>query len=504
MPQGPIIRKPWKPVPRLSSDYLPGPVTPPEQQRVGRSHDKTTLHGSVRNHTPGRQKNSALPTNYEHEAYGQANDWTVLSAPDVGSLQAGVNVAEQAQCINLRTAATDPIVDVKVHFSCENLNSSTTQEENHKALPDPKAVDRGCVEVRAASTELGDALDATLDPKNASTGSESIACSARSRSHENLVPEGTHEPVNGATLRQEACAGSSRRSLGLGPSNPIVASSSPSEAADELCTAIAHTSLSRGGSSAGSQESFYSMQSWHSAGTPLPPLPPTSYSEVPGAFPFPHENIALPDRNVPAVNTTTAASNAFKKESSWEIGSNDETGSSHGTATTAADSTTFKPRFIPGSHLLETKAAASTALDTVKVHSRRQDQCEPTRDRRREPSPLPPASTLFTPTARCERGPNWSGLSLVKRLPLTVVVKTCELLLGPPAHLLVLMLKVAARISAGEWKGWAYGYGEDGDQIPVHWDYSEGDFSDWSHDDELHDSVAHNETARRCSREERR
>jgi hypothetical protein len=47
------------------------------------------------------------------------------------------------------------------------------------------------------------------------------------------------------------------------------------------------------------------------------------------------------------------------------------------------------------------------------------------------------------------------------------------------------MLKVAAKIAAGEWRGLVFGFGEAGEQIPVQWDYySEGEFSGLSDDDD--------------------
>lgn len=59
------------------------------------------------------------------------------------------------------------------------------------------------------------------------------------------------------------------------------------------------------------------------------------------------------------------------------------------------------------------------------------------------------------------------------------------------------MLKVAARIAAGEWRGLVYGLGEGGEGIiPVQWDYYEdydyeyeydGEFSSWE-DDEDYDA----------------
>ena len=64
-------------------------------------------------------------------------------------------------------------------------------------------------------------------------------------------------------------------------------------------------------------------------------------------------------------------------------------------------------------------------------------------------------------------------------VPMVIITKTCEALLAPPAHLIALMLKVTAKLSVGEWKGNnVYGYSNRGDEIPVHWDYSEDDLSD--------------------------
>lgn len=92
-------------------------------------------------------------------------------------------------------------------------------------------------------------------------------------------------------------------------------------------------------------------------------------------------------------------------------------------------------------------------------------------------SPLPPDNDI----ARA------SGSALVESpaspdkaegLPTMIIAKTCEVLLAPPAHLIALMLKVAVKLSAGEWRGKVHGYNSDGDQIPVHWDYSEDDLSD--------------------------
>jgi hypothetical protein len=67
---------------------------------------------------------------------------------------------------------------------------------------------------------------------------------------------------------------------------------------------------------------------------------------------------------------------------------------------------------------------------------------------------------------------------------MAIISKTCDLLLGPPSHLINLMLRVAGRIAAGEWRGLVFGLGEDGARIPVQWDYSDGEFSSWGDDDD--------------------
>ncbi|KAK4161660.1 inheritance of peroxisomes protein 1-domain-containing protein [Cladorrhinum sp. PSN259] len=95
---------------------------------------------------------------------------------------------------------------------------------------------------------------------------------------------------------------------------------------------------------------------------------------------------------------------------------------------------------------------------------------------RRALSPLPSAADLFTPRQPQRQGSpkqNTSPVAALRRLPMTVIHKTYEILLSPPSHLINLMLKVAARIAAGEWRGLVFGTGEDGERIPVQWDWSD-------------------------------
>jgi hypothetical protein len=73
---------------------------------------------------------------------------------------------------------------------------------------------------------------------------------------------------------------------------------------------------------------------------------------------------------------------------------------------------------------------------------------------------------------------------------MAIIHKTIEILLSPPSHLVDLMLKVAARIAAGEWRGYIYGFSDQGERIPVRWDWSdedddgEGELGGWHADED--------------------
>ncbi|ROW01818.1 hypothetical protein VPNG_07794 [Cytospora leucostoma] len=96
-------------------------------------------------------------------------------------------------------------------------------------------------------------------------------------------------------------------------------------------------------------------------------------------------------------------------------------------------------------------------------------------------SPLPPPANLFTPRRALRRLPSTAELQnhastavrTIRRIPSALLNKTCEMLFSPPAHLINLMLNVAARIAAGEWRGFVFGMGEGGEVVDVRWDWSD-------------------------------
>lgn len=101
------------------------------------------------------------------------------------------------------------------------------------------------------------------------------------------------------------------------------------------------------------------------------------------------------------------------------------------------------------------------------------------RRRRRNQSPLPPSSNLYSPYSPRS---HMSG----HHMTTAILQKTCSLLLGPPIQLVALMMRIAAKIARGASRGASFGFGHGGQKIPCSWDFS--DASDeaeenWEEDD---------------------
>ncbi|KAI0876782.1 inheritance of peroxisomes protein 1-domain-containing protein [Hypoxylon argillaceum] len=239
--------------------------------------------------------------------------------------------------------------------------------------------------------------------------------------------------------------------------------------------------LARTQSPSASTDSFHSVQSWHSSSTP-PPTSPRPDSPLTGAFLSDTEGVGVSeslsqvtyasDYTTTPKNTTTVVSSSLVVP--------DGCGSAEPTPR-AARILAEKPskESIDG----ESKPRVSR-LSTFedKLRIRRQSHAGSFSLRRRALSPLPPAANIFSPP---RRPTSQSRLAAIRRLPTAIIHKTIEILLSPPSHLVNLMLKVAARIAAGEWRGLVFGFGEAGEQIPVQWDYySDGEFSDLSDSDD--------------------
>ncbi|ORY07282.1 inheritance of peroxisomes protein 1-domain-containing protein [Clohesyomyces aquaticus] len=90
---------------------------------------------------------------------------------------------------------------------------------------------------------------------------------------------------------------------------------------------------------------------------------------------------------------------------------------------------------------------------------------------RRAFSPMPHPQNLFCPPTP---GPR-------QQFTAALVRKTCELLFGPPSHLVTLMLRIAAKISQGAFGFNTYRVRHTGEKIPCAWESS--DEGEWEEDD---------------------
>ncbi|KAK6608945.1 hypothetical protein H4I96_02876 [Botrytis cinerea] len=193
-----------------------------------------------------------------------------------------------------------------------------------------------------------------------------------------------------------------------------------------------------------SVDSFHSTQSWHSP-LDVPPSPPLSEStpyasnftaqynpETHGVWPTPSLISVSPRSLSPAPKTPTLVNDCGKSECE------------------AFEAITPSPPRL------------------------RQRGTTGSNSRRRTLSPLPAAVNLFSPPPGSRR------LQTARHLPTAIIQKTCEILLSPPSHLLHVMINVASKIAAGEWRGVLLGEGE-----AVHWDFTEDEYhgEGWTEDD---------------------
>ncbi|KAI6082806.1 inheritance of peroxisomes protein 1-domain-containing protein [Hypoxylon rubiginosum] len=230
----------------------------------------------------------------------------------------------------------------------------------------------------------------------------------------------------------------------------------------------------------GSTDSFHSVQSWHSPVTPLPPSPPSSRPATPSIpqFPHPHENIVLPQRSPRARDNLTYSNTPDTDRTFLPTDHRTDSTVSPLPRSPDIDDDHVSPIPVDG----PSGAAYTSALEERHQARPRPRPRQSFSVSRQALSPLPSAVNFFSPPRM--QSPQ-SRMSLVRRLPSTIISKTLEYLLGPPSYLISLMLKVAAKIIAGEWRGLVFGRGEGGEAIPVQWDYSDDEFSDWSGDEDF-------------------
>jgi hypothetical protein len=264
------------------------------------------------------------------------------------------------------------------------------------------------------------------------------------------------------------------------PSQPLVTQRKPLKEQQALPELQPAPEVPEEASDVESTDSFHSVLSWHSPITPLPPSPPSSRPSPP-VFPHPHEDIIIP--RLRQTREADASDSIFSPRTEVTVrpSSADAMICSPGIASPASfpihQVGPMSPRMgqAPGD-------SSWTSAMPEQPTLRRRPRSNTMTFGRRGLSPLPPAADLFSSPVR-RRPP--SRLETVRRLPSFIINKTVEILLSPPSHLVHIMLKVAARIAAGEWTGLVLGLGEGGESIPVHWDYSDDELSSWEDDDDF-------------------
>lgn len=199
--------------------------------------------------------------------------------------------------------------------------------------------------------------------------------------------------------------------------------------------------------SSSSVRSFHSIPSWHSPLDPPSPQSPRSSSASP-TYPYPHEDIVLPKRTAHVREDSELAMPITP--GAWESSNSD-------------DESDPKSPEIERKEKDQVKGVKPSTSESNIRHR----ATTSSNSRRRQLSPLPAAAQFFSPSTAAVRQPP-RRMQTARHIPTAIIQKTCEILLSPPSHLLHLMINIASKIAAGEWRGVLFsGYGE------VAWDFEE-------------------------------
>ena len=215
-----------------------------------------------------------------------------------------------------------------------------------------------------------------------------------------------------------------------------------------------------------------SVDSFHSFHSPISPLPPSpTFPDHTSSSAELEADIDVPQTHSHKRDLSDLTIRAGSPEI-WELNS-----------VPSGESTYYSPPDVPTTPPLVSDAASidedhwsevTTPSPTTEIRGR------VLRSRRRTHSPLPSNSNLYAPYSPRS---HMSG----HHLTTAILQRTCSLLLGPPVQLVALMLRIAAKIARGAFRGTSYRLGESGQKIPCSWDFS-SDGSDetddsWEEDD---------------------
>ncbi|PBP19204.1 hypothetical protein BUE80_DR009982 [Diplocarpon rosae] len=447
-PQTPVKKRPWRPVARTGSEESPT-SSPSSQATTSKNNPSQVLISEARPFTPCPSPRFSAPVRRS-------------SSPPTPLQDA--QYSEEKSDRNLRSAIKE------VGFSSTHTNHAGESTEPRDLLNDPvpsRAFKPSLL--RSPETEYVFSSYADEESDSYSDATDNTNLIPRSSAKAQREPP---ENDAGEHCRAQSMQNFSR-SITAPPLLSLVASppSNPRNHSPLRCSTSFETSTDY----SSSVESFDSTDSWHS---PLaPPSPPASATSLPTtAYPYPHENIVLSKRLVHSSDTSELTA-TLETRRGWD--------------TNPASSTRSTPRSLSpppssppslsrdGSEKSDEEPFEIATPPTIKP-SIRHRATTGSNSRRRALSPLPAAVNLFSPPRRRQR-----HLRTSRHLPTAIIQKTCEILLSPPSHLFSLMISIASKIAAGEWRGVLPGHRE-----AAHWDFEDEYGSNSSYEDDYGVSLA--------------
>lgn len=411
---------------------------------------------------------------------------------------------EQADLVKTQATVSDVVADTAAHRGQPSLQAAEMSGPPTTITPstEPKPYRRSSNgSDQGAMPKMFSSAQPVQDPLHMPSSSATMQVTGNAKdgafAGEAEVPPSTWEgsgKVGTLNLKKKRISRIlAGRTVSMPPAHLSVVTSTPSEPTEEPCgptpraaqlpppESLATAQDSGEVSDVESTDSFHSIQSWHGPTGPLVRSPPAVKAEAPTVhtFPYPHDNIVM-QRARPRVRDDMGPMLTPITDSTLVP--------SPARATHEADlpsarsvANDWKPTSPRVPEPIQPLGQSSALADRPRIRQRRSSTNNLSISSRRGLSPLPPAANLFTPPKPRRAS---SALGLVRTLPGALINKTVEILLSPPSHLVNLMLKVAAKIAAGEWRGIVMGFNEGGGQIPVEWDYSDGELSNWSDEED--------------------
>ncbi|PBP18715.1 hypothetical protein BUE80_DR010289 [Diplocarpon rosae] len=447
-PQTPVKKRPWRPVARTPSEESPK-SSPSSQATISKNNPSDVLISESRPFTPCPAPGFSAPVR--------------RSSNPPTPLQVAHYPVEKSDRI-LRP------VTKEVGVSSTHTNNAAISTESRDSLNDPVPSRAFKPSLLSSSeTEYIFSSYAEEESDSYSDATDDTSLIPRSSAKAQRDPPENDAGEHCRAQSMQNCS----RSITAPPLLSLVASSPsyPRTHSPLRCS----TSFETSSDYSSSVESFHSTESWHS---PLaPPSPPASATPLPTtAYPYPHENIVLTKRLVHSSDTSELTV-TLETGREWNINPASSTQST-------PRSLSPPPRTPPslsrdGSEKSDEEPFEIATPPSIKPSIRHRATTS-SNSRRRALSPLPAAVNLFSPPRRRQR-----HLRTSRHLPTAIIQKTCEILLSPPSHLFSLMISIASKIAAGEWRGVLPGHRE-----AVHWDFEDEYGSNSSNEDDYGVSLA--------------